>query len=290
MSSSPTKPSPLSASRPLVAPRSLTDQLAALITADIVEGRLGSGSRLPTEQEMVAANGVSRTVVREAVAALRADGLVVVRQGVGAFVAANVRRPFRIDVEGLRSLRQALDVMELRMGIEVEAAGIAAERGTAAQVRKIAHAYEAVDLAIDRGETAIEEDFAFHVSIAEATGNPQFSRFLVYLGRSIIPRKTVHVNSPNMPNNRAYLRTFQEEHGDILGAIRAGAPTQARASMRRHLVNSQKRYKKLAAEIGKDAENDPEGHARVAAFREGLPARRRGTRRSRNADRPNPRA
>ena len=126
---------------------------------------------------MVAANGVSRTVVREAVAALRADGLVVVRQGVGAFVAANVRRPFRIDVEGLRSLRQALDVMELRMGIEVEAAGLAAERGTAAQIRKIAHAYEAVDLAIDRGETAIDEDFAFHVSIADATGNPQFSRF-----------------------------------------------------------------------------------------------------------------
>jgi DNA-binding FadR family transcriptional regulator len=53
-----------------------------------------------------------------------------------------------------------------------------------------------------------------------------------------------------MPNNRAYLRTFQEEHGDILGAIRAGRPTQARASMRRHLANSQKRYKKLAAEIG----------------------------------------
>ena len=97
-------------------------------------------------------------MVREAVAALRADGLVVVRQGVGAFVAANVRRPFRIDVDGLRSLRQALDVIELRMGIDVEAAGLAAERGTATQIRKIAHAYEAVDLAIERGETAIDED------------------------------------------------------------------------------------------------------------------------------------
>src|SRR6516164_2103539 len=105
MSSSPTKPS-------------------QQLTADLVEGRLMSGSRLPTEQEMVVANRVSRTVVREAVAALRANGLVVVRQGVGAFVAANVRRPFRIDVDGLRSLRQALDVMELRMGIEIEAAGL----------------------------------------------------------------------------------------------------------------------------------------------------------------------
>jgi GntR family transcriptional regulator, transcriptional repressor for pyruvate dehydrogenase complex len=253
MSSSPTKPSqPLSASRPLLAARSLTHQLAAQITADIVEGRLASGSRLPTEQEMVAANGVSRTVVREAVAALRADGLVTVRQGVGAFVAANVRRPFRIDVDGLRSLRQAIEVMELRTGIEIEAAGLAAERGTAEQIRKIAQAYEAVDRAIDRGEAAIDEDFTFHVSIARATGNPQFPRFLEYLGRSIIPRKTVRVSSANMPNNRAYLRIFQEEHGDVLGAIRAGRPTQARAAMRRHLVNSRKRYKKLAAEIGEE--------------------------------------
>jgi GntR family transcriptional repressor for pyruvate dehydrogenase complex len=254
MSSSPTKAShpQRSALRPLVAPRSLTHQLAAQVTADIVDGRLASGSRLPTEQEMMAASGVSRTVVREAIAALRADGLVVVRQGVGAFVAAKVRRPFRIEVDGLRSLRQAVHVMELRMGIEIEAAGLAAERATAAQIRTIAHAYAAVGLAIERGETAIDEDFAFHVSIADATGNPQFPQFLQYLGSSIIPRKTVQVSSPSMPNNRAYLRTFHEEHGDILGAIRAGTPAQARASMRRHLDNSRKRYQKLAAELGEE--------------------------------------
>ena len=236
--------------QPRVAARSLTHQLAAALTADIVEGRLPRGSRLPTEQELVLANGVSRTVVREAVAVLRADGLVVVRQGVGAFVAANVRRPFRIDIEGLQSLRQAIEVMELRTGIEVEAAGLAAERATAAQIRQMMQACEAIDIAIDRDETAIDEDFAFHVSIAEATGNPQFPRFLQYLGRAIIPRRTVHVSSPNMPNSRAYLKTFQREHRNILGAIRAGSPAQSRAAMRRHLLNSRKRYKKLAAEIG----------------------------------------
>ena len=122
MSSEPARSSQHGA-QPRVAARSLTHQLAAALTADIVEGRLPRGSRLPTEQELVLANGVSRTVVREAVAVLRADGLVVVRQGVGAFVAANVRRPFRIDIEGLQSLRQAIEVMELRTGIEVEAAG-----------------------------------------------------------------------------------------------------------------------------------------------------------------------
>ena len=77
----------LSAFERVAAPRSLTHGLIAQITADITSGRLKPGARLPTEQELIAATGVSRTVVREAVAALRADGLVVTRQGVGAFVA-----------------------------------------------------------------------------------------------------------------------------------------------------------------------------------------------------------
>src|ERR1700737_3852494 len=89
---------PGSAFRPLAA-RSLTHALVE---------RLG------------AAAGVSRTVVREAIAALRAEGLVVTRQGAGAIVAEGARRPFRIDPAALGSLREVLAVMELRTGIEVE--------------------------------------------------------------------------------------------------------------------------------------------------------------------------
>ena len=119
-----------------LAPRSLAHELVARLTADITAGKLPPGARLPTEQAMISAAGVSRTVVREAVAALRAEGLVVTRQGVGAFVASNARRPFRIDVDGLHTLREVLNVMELRTGIEVEAASLAAERGTPAQLRQ----------------------------------------------------------------------------------------------------------------------------------------------------------
>ena len=134
----------LSVFRPVAAPRSLAHELIERLTADITGGKLAPGARLPTEQEMIAATGVSRTVVREAVAALRAEGLVVTRQGVGAFVADQARRPFRIDPVKLRSLREVLEVMELRTGIEIEAAGLAAERATAADVRKIGDAYEAM--------------------------------------------------------------------------------------------------------------------------------------------------
>ncbi|MGB6792428.1 MAG: GntR family transcriptional regulator, partial [Pseudolabrys sp.] len=78
-----TKPLPkrLALLQPLDAPRRLTAELVARLTADITSGKLPPGSRLPTEQEMIAATGVSRTVIREAVAALRADRLVVMRQG-----------------------------------------------------------------------------------------------------------------------------------------------------------------------------------------------------------------
>jgi DNA-binding FadR family transcriptional regulator len=243
-----TKASPerLAAFRPLPAPRSLADELVERLAADITSGKLAPGARLPTEQEIIASTGVSRTVVREAVAALRAEGLVVTRQGVGAFVRRDARRPLRISFDQLSPLRDVLDVMELRTGIEIEAAGLAAERATAEQRRKIADCFEAIAAAIKRGEDAVDEDFAFHCSIAEATANPQFKRFLEHLGRIIIPRRTIR-GGPGVKSGRAYYETVQKEHQQIVQAIRNGAVTSARAAMRRHLLNSRTRYKKFAA-------------------------------------------
>ena len=239
---------PPPAFRPLAASRGLTEQLVARISVDITAGRLPLGSKLPTEKEMMTATGVSRTVVREAVACLRSDGLVVVRQGVGAFVAEHGRRPFRIEVDELDSLREALEIMELRAGVEIEAAGLAAERHNGAHMRKIADAYRRIESAIGRGESAVDEDFSFHCSIANATGNAQFRRFLDYLGRFIIPRQSIRKS--RIEDQRAYLKRIQDEHMEILDAIRAGTASAARAAMRRHLVDSRKRYEKLAAEIG----------------------------------------
>ncbi len=232
--------------RPLPAQRSLSGALIERLTSDITAGKLAPGSRLPTEQEMIATTGVSRTVVREAVAALRAEGLVVTRQGVGAFVAATPRRPFRIEGGELRSLREVIEVMELRTGIEIEAAGLAAERASPARLAGIGDAYEAVDRAIGRGDAGVDEDFAFHRSIAEATENPQFVNFLEYLGRFIIPRQTIRITVDGPAERRAYLARIQEEHRDILDAVRTRAAQAARAAMRRHLLNSRKRYQSLA--------------------------------------------
>ena len=235
--------------RPVTPPRNLTHAIAERIAGEIMSGKLPPGARLPTEQEMVAAMGVSRTVVREAVAALRAEGLVITRQGAGAFVAAEAgRRPFRLVAAGLRSVEEVLQVMELRASVEVEAAGLAAARGTSAAHQRIGRALAAIDRAIERGESAVDEDFAFHGAIAKATGNAQFAHFLEYLGRFIIPRQSIRVAAHRAEGRRAYLEMIQREHGSIFAAIKAGDALAAREAMRRHLSNSQARYRRLAAE------------------------------------------
>ncbi len=127
---------------------------------------------------------------------------------------------------------------------------MAAERGQQAQFVKIAAAYDLIESAIERGETAVDEDFSFHCSIAEATGNSQFRLFLEYLGRFIIPRQSIRQSLPRMEDQRAYLRRIQKEHLDILDAVRSGTPAAARAAMRRHLSSSRRRYQKLTAEFG----------------------------------------
>ena len=236
--------------RPVTPPPRLTREIAERIADEIATARLPPGARLPTEQEMVEAMGVSRTVVREAVAALRARGLVVTRQGAGAFVAPDAdRQPFHLAFDGLPSIAEVLDVMELRASVEVEAAALAAARGSAAARRRVDMALKAIDAALDRGESAIAEDFAFHRAIAVATGNPQFGAILEYLGRFIIPRQSIRVAADRFEGQRAYLETFQSEHTAISAAILARDPDAAREAMRHHLANSQTRYRRLASEV-----------------------------------------
>jgi DNA-binding FadR family transcriptional regulator len=233
--------------RPLQPAPNLSGAVVERIAAEIRSGRLAPGSKLPTEQELMTAMRVSRTVVREAVAALRAEGLVRTRQGSGAFVAADASRiPFRIDPDGLSSIGDVLEVMELRLAIEVEAAALAAERITPSVLAPIGRALRAIDAAIRRGEGAIREDFAFHRAIADASGNRRFAQLLEFLGRHVIPRQSIRVSLTTAEEQRQYLLRIQKEHRRIYEAIRDGQPAEARKAMRGHLTGSLKRYRRLA--------------------------------------------
>ena len=235
--------------RPLAAERKLSRRLFEQLAEQIKSGRLAHGARLPTEQELTRAARVSRTVVREAVAALRAEGLVITRQGVGGSVSAEPQRaPFRIEPERLQTIADILNVMELRLGVEIESAGLAAERASRAQLRAIGAALDTIERAALAGKSAVDEDLAFHRAIAEATGNPEFARFVQFIGRHLIPRRTVSGLPERMGGQRAYLALIQEEHRRICQAIESRDPKAARGAMRRHLTRSLGRYRKLAAE------------------------------------------
>ncbi|MFM1988161.1 MAG: hypothetical protein RJA99_1118 [Pseudomonadota bacterium] len=230
-------------------PRGLAAGIAERLSEAIRAGRLAPGERLPTEAELSASAGVSRTVVREAVAALKAEGLVVTRQGSGAFVASDAQaRPFRIDPAGLRSLQDVIDVMELRLAVEVGSAGLAAERASRPQLAAIRAALSRMDEALGHGQAAVDQDFAFHRAIAAASGNPQFGRFLELLGRIVIPRQSIRVVERSAEAQRRYLATVQAEHARIVDAIAAGDAPGARRSMRTHLSRGLARYTALAAE------------------------------------------
>lgn len=231
--------------RPLGRPRNRAAEVVERLTAEIASGRLAPGAQLPTEQEMMAAFEVSRSVVREAAAALRANGLVTTHQGKGAFVAADAtQQPFRLDPDLRDSLGDVVEVMELRLAIEVEAAALAAERASAAALRAVKRALATFEKGIARDRSSIAEDFAFHSAIAGATGNPQFARILEYLGRFIIiPRQTIVMDPLREAETAAYLRTLVAEHRAIAAAIAARDPAAARAAMRDHLARSRERYR-----------------------------------------------
>jgi GntR family transcriptional repressor for pyruvate dehydrogenase complex len=233
---------------PLRTPKSLSAEVVDRLAEQIASGKLPAGAKLPSEQEMMRGMGVSRTVVREAVAALRARGLVITRQGAGAFVDRDTsRQPYVIDPDGLGSLDSVLDILELRMAVESEAAAIASERATNVQIKAIREAQRVFSRAISSGERAIKEDFAFHQAIALATQNNRFVEFLEFLGRLIIPRQSIRSFEGNPDGPRKYLGQIEKEHEAIFHAIGAHSPGKAREAMRGHLLKSRERYRELAS-------------------------------------------
>ena len=239
-------PSPLLS--PLAPAPNLTSGLVERLTFEIESGKLAPGSRLPTEQALINATGVSRTVVREAISALRANGLVITRQGVGAFVSPDAQnRPFRIHADELRSINEVLKVFELRISIETEAAGFAAERRTKRHLGDMKRCLRLIDRQIELGQSAADADYIFHKAIFAAANNSYFVQFLEFLGRFIIPRQRIQRGLEDPDQRGIYLKRIQKEHFAIFDAIKAADPEAARKAARAHLINAQERYRQLAA-------------------------------------------
>ncbi|APX32077.1 GntR family transcriptional regulator [Brachybacterium sp. P6-10-X1] len=206
----------------------------------IVDGEIAPGQKLPSESELIAAHDVSRTVVREAITRLRADGLVRTRRGAGSYALTPPA-----DSEGAwpaRPVRTVADrraLLELRTAVESEAAALAAERRSEADLAAMGDALARFAEVVGAPAAALEHDFAFHRAVAEASGNPFVLDLVDALGPTMIamPRRRLEASADSATTDG----TVRHEHAAVLAAITAGDARAADAAMRTHLVGSRRR-------------------------------------------------
>jgi GntR family transcriptional repressor for pyruvate dehydrogenase complex len=226
-------------------PRGLVSEIVESLGASIREGRLLPGEKLPTESEIMARFDVSRTVVREALSRLQASSLVETRHGIGTFVLQpHDSGNFKITPEDFTTVDDVISVLELRISLETEAAGLAAQRRTPENLLAMELALQAFHDSIHLDSDAVPPDFQFHMEVARSTGNRHFADLMTYLGTMIIPRTRVNTTQ-NAPEGRLkYLQRVNNEHESIYNAIRNQDAEAARAAMRTHLSNSRDRLRR----------------------------------------------
>jgi DNA-binding FadR family transcriptional regulator len=218
---------------------SLSQGLEALLSGHILEGRLRGGEQLPTESALMLEHGVSRTVVREAMSRLQAAGMVETRHGIGTFVRGSaLSLGAFIDPATLGILNDSLAIMEFRIGLEVEAAGLCAQRRSPDQLAGLRGLLDQLGLPAVSVNDRAALDFQFHLSIAQATGNHYIANTLVNLGVIIIPRSRLDSARLFHDEPLHYEQRMQNEHEQIYQAILNQDTECARAAMRLHLQDS----------------------------------------------------
>jgi DNA-binding FadR family transcriptional regulator len=203
---------------------------AVALRQKIVDDRLAVGTRLPSEQAMVAHFGVSRNTVREAIAILKAEGILDTRKGSGAFV---LRLPAAPDAVTERSIASLLDLIEVRGGLEAEAAALAAQRRTPGQLLEIERALLRIEVAVAHRQDGVDEDFQFHMAIAQATGNSYWPKLVAMFASHI--RSAVEVTRANEAQRDEMAVQVMQEHRAIVDAISAQEPARARAAACEHM-------------------------------------------------------
>jgi DNA-binding FadR family transcriptional regulator len=218
----------------------LAQRVVAGLKDKILTGDLPPGQKLPSETELIAEYGVSRTVIREAVTRLRAEGLVETFHGRGSFVLAMPEpTSFTVESAAIRTHHDVLDMLDFRLGIESEAAALAAAHVNAAGAEAITAALGAFVAAAP--EDQVEADFRFHRAVAAASTNRFYLELLDSLGPMMIMLARTRLGDAYSLTDAGHVERVRREHDDIAAAVIAGDAEGARAAMRVHLGNTRRR-------------------------------------------------
>lgn len=210
--------------------------VATSIAKEIAQGRLNPGDKLPFEQALAETFAVSRNVVREAIARLRSEGRVWSRQGRGAFVSDSQAIPgITVDHEALKEIDALRSLYELRGILEVEAAGLAAQRRTGENLAAIRETMALMEATVHTEPAQVRNDLAFHRAVAAASGNMYLVEFLMFVSDRI--GQTIELAGKH-PRTDAMKAATLTEHEAIAAAISARDAEVARRAMRAHLIGA----------------------------------------------------
>ena len=216
--------------------RRLRETIVEDLGRRIIGGALPAGAALPTEPELAAEYGVSRTVLREAVHALVEKGLVLVRHGIGMSVQPAERWDTLDPLVLFERVRLGRDgdllgqVLEARRVIEVEVAGLAAERGDASALERLETLIAEMDRSLDEPSAFTRYDARFHAELFATARNAVLAEMM----RPVLPLLTVGRHITNLRARRP--SASQEGHRAILAAVRAADVAGAREAMRSHCL------------------------------------------------------
>lgn len=215
-------------------PLRLSEEVSGDLQRRIARGEIKPGDRLPTEKALGEAFGVSRAVVREAIARLKADGLIETRQGSGAFAVAVPKainlRFWKGTGPGLDELR---DIFELRAMIEGAVAELAAQRRNDDDLRVMAEHLQAIDDALESGVDGTVADDNFHIALAHATHNSYMGRLVEFLGQHFSDSRKLAWHDTSLALRLP--QSSQREHRALLEAIAQGDAKGARRRALEHL-------------------------------------------------------
>jgi GntR family transcriptional repressor for pyruvate dehydrogenase complex len=212
---------------------SLSEEVAKRLLAAILDGEMPLGERLPAERELVRQFDVGRPTIREALRVLSVLGVIEVRSGEGAFIVRRhadfIANAFRMAL--LLDPQDASDVIHVRIAIESELAGLAAQIATPAQREDLLAAVDRMAESADDTDRLAELDLAFHLQVARIADNVSLSR-LLDATRLLLRDWIARVLS-----KRGRAESTVAEHRAIALAIHNGDAEAARAAMRAHLVS-----------------------------------------------------
>ncbi len=226
----------------------LAEIVVAQLASRIDSGLYPPGEKIPSSAQLCEEFGVSRTVIREAVTSLKVGGRVITRQGDGVYVTGKDTKTLNFEISRIDDIRSAMQILELRLGVEMQSVALAATRRTPEALAEIARAYDHLEsLQSDDAEIEAQADFEFHLAIAKATRNPHFPRVLqAVMGEISFDLVLKHRQSAR--TYQTYLKKINKEHAVILAAITQGDAKAAKNALALHLEESLNRYRAMLDE------------------------------------------